>query len=74
MSSNAAKPPSWFHSWRSTARPAPDTDPADLGTAFGLDLSLSEAAHPPAAGSEGRPGWVQRLAERRPTRPKRGVS
>jgi len=65
MSSDAAKPQSWFHSWRSTPRPPPDTDPADLGTAFGLDLSMSEAAPLPAASSEGRPGWVQRLAERR---------
>ena len=65
MSSNAAKPQRWFHSWRATPRPAPDTDPADLGTAFGLDLSLSEAAQLPAAAAERRPGWVQRLAERR---------
>jgi len=64
MPSNAAKPQSWFHSWRSTPRPAPDTDPADLGTAFGLDLSMSEAPLPPAA-TEARPGWVQRLADRR---------
>ena len=65
MSSNAAKPPSWFHSWRSTARPAPDTDPADLGTAFGLDLSMSEASALPPVPAEVRPGWMQRLAERR---------
>jgi hypothetical protein len=65
MSSNAAKPQSWFHNWRSTPRPAPDTDPADLGTAFGLDLSMSEAAPLPPASVDTRPGWVQRLAERR---------
>ena len=29
MSSDAAKPQSWFHSWRSTPRPPPDTDPAE---------------------------------------------
>lgn len=65
MSSTAAKPQSWFHSWRSTPRPAPDTDPADLGTAFGLDLSMSEGTPLPPASSKGQPGWVQRLAERR---------
>ncbi len=65
MPSNAAKPERWFHSWRSKPRPAPDTDPADLGTAFGLDLSLSEAAALPVTSSEGRPGWMQRLSERR---------
>jgi hypothetical protein len=65
MTSKAAQPQRWFHSWRSTPRPAPDTDPADLGTAFGLDLSLSEPAALPATPAERRPGWVQRLAERR---------
>lgn len=65
MLSKAAKPPSWFHRWRSASRPAPDTDPADLGTAFGLDLSMSQAAPLPPAAGEARPGWVQRLADRR---------
>jgi hypothetical protein len=53
----------WFGSWRSVERPAQD-DPADLGTAFGLDLSLSELPHEPLPAAR-RPGWVQRLAERR---------
>ena len=65
MPSKAAKPRSWFHSWRSTPRPAPDTDPADLGTAFGLDLSMSEDSQLPPIASEARLGWVRRLAERR---------
>ncbi len=65
MPSNAAKTQSWFHSWRSNSRPAPDTDPADLGTAFGLDLSMSELPITPPAAGEARPGWVQRLASRR---------
>lgn len=64
MPSNATRPQRWFPSWRSTSRPAPDTDPADLGTAFGLDLSLSEAAAAPATRGKSRPGWVQRLASR----------
>ncbi len=69
MTSNTARPQRWFSSWRATARPAPDTDPADLGTAFGLDLSLSELAPLPPAPDERRPGWVQRLADRRRSAP-----
>jgi hypothetical protein len=53
----------WFAGWRSAERPAQD-DPADLGTAFGLDLSLSELSHEPLPATP-RPGWMQRLAERR---------
>ena len=53
----------WFAAWRSAERPAQD-DPADLGTAFGLDLSLNEMQHEPAP-AERRPGWVRRLAARR---------
>jgi hypothetical protein len=43
-------------------------DPADLGTAFGLDLSLNEIAHEPPATvgpALSRPGWVGRLILRR---------
>lgn len=59
-----ASPRRWFQGWRPAPRPAED-DPADYGTAFGLDLSLpaeSPVAVTPAAK---RPGWVQRMAERR---------
>jgi hypothetical protein len=31
----------WFHAWRS--EPVPQPDFADLGTAFGLDMSLMDA-------------------------------
>ena len=41
-------PRRWFGLWR-TAERATGDDPADLGTAFGLDLSLSEL------GDEGPP-------------------
>jgi hypothetical protein len=61
---NKETPHRWFNGWRSPPRPQED-DPADMGTAFGLDLSLSEPAALPATPAERRPGWVQRLAERR---------
>ncbi len=55
----------WFSAWRATGRPVQD-DPADLGTAFGLDLSLNEMIHePPPPAPPGRSaGWMQRLAGR----------
>lgn len=55
----------WFSGWRSAPR-AQETDPADMGTAFGLDLSLnmllSETPPVPAARV---PSWVSRLSLRR---------
>ncbi len=67
MSSKAVSSRRWFSHWRSGSRPAPDTDPADLGTAFGLDLSMSEPLPLPAAPPERRPGWMRRLTTRRRT-------
>jgi hypothetical protein len=64
--SKAAPPQRWFTGWRSPA-PPPVLDAADLGTAFGLDMSLLPA---PAdtAGPQPKPaprrGWMQRLASR----------
>ena len=56
----------WFSIWRSADRPAPDTDPADLGTAFGLEMSMLETPTEPATPSAGRrPAWVRRLTGRR---------
>jgi hypothetical protein len=57
----------WFGFWRSADRRAQD-DPADFGTAFGLDLSLSRLAEdapaePAPMGVE--QGWMQRLLARR---------
>ena len=65
--SKAATPNRWFSGWRTRPQPA-DMDPADFGTAFGLDLSMNAVEHeaPPAAPPAGRqPGWVRRLAARR---------
>lgn len=64
---NKAPPsPRWFAGWRASQRPAA-VDPADLGTAFGLDLSLNELQHEPPAPDPAaqRPGWMRRLATRR---------
>ena len=63
--SNDAIPHRWFSGWRTQQTPALD-DPADMGTAFGLDLSLSELPHESVAAeqAERQPGWVQRLTGR----------
>jgi len=60
-------PRRWFGLWRAAER-APEDDPADLGTAFGLDLSLSELGDelpPPPPPMQGKAGWMQRLTLRR---------
>lgn len=55
----------WFSGRRAPERQQ-ESDPADLGTAFGLDLSLSVAPDvPPPPAEERRAGWVRRLADRR---------
>lgn len=62
---DAAPTHHWFTGRRLTDREV-DPDPADLGTAFGLDLSLNEIPHEPVAPpADQRPGWVQRLKPRR---------
>ncbi len=62
---NDLTPHRWFPAWRAHSPPA-DTDAADLGTAFGLDLSLDEMAHSPRpAPVAPRPGWISRLTNRR---------
>jgi hypothetical protein len=69
--SKPVAPHRWFTGWRSAAARAPQDDPADLGTAFGLDMSLGDETLPhappePAPAAAGRsPGWVQRLTLRR---------
>jgi hypothetical protein len=59
-----AAPNRWFSGLRATARPAYE-DPADYGTAFGLDLSLNELVHEPVPPLKPPPGWMQRLTSRR---------
>jgi hypothetical protein len=36
-------------------------DPADFGTAFGLEMSLGEPASPQATAKANRPRWLDRL-------------
>ena len=57
----------WFSGWRSSPRPQ-EADPADMGTAFGLDLSLN-VLHPETAPAPKvrTASWVSRLALRRKT-------
>ncbi len=60
-----ASSPRWFARWRAAETTAED-DPADLGTAFGLDLSMDDTTPqplptPPVA----QPGWMQRITSRR---------
>lgn len=61
-------PRRWFGLWRAAER-SPKDDPADMGTAFGLDLSLSELDDepPPSSALEGKASWMQRMTlKRRP--------
>jgi hypothetical protein len=61
-----ATPTRWFSAWRPASRVVQD-DPADLGTAFGLDMSMmDDASLPSPAPAERRAsGWAQRLGWRR---------
>jgi hypothetical protein len=54
----------WFAGWRQARRPV-DVDPADLGTAFGLDLSLHELHPENPAPAARKSGWLRRLGWRR---------
>ena len=64
--SDASNPFRLFDMWRRRADDAAQSEPADMGTAFGLDLSLnmllSETPPVPAARV---PSWVSRLSLRR---------
>lgn len=68
MNDNARSAP-WYAPWRSVERAPAADDPADLGTAFGLDLSMAPAEEPPPAAPKRRdtsPGrWLDRLPLRR---------
>lgn len=72
MTTKHASSPRWYQPWRRTeARAA--ADPADLGTCFGLELSLApEPAPAQPEDKTSRPvsragwtGWMQRLAAKR---------
>jgi hypothetical protein len=63
---NKAPSARWYSLWRSPA--ARQDDWADLGTAFGLDLSMGPDAPATPAPTEAKPrstGWVRRLTTRR---------
>lgn len=69
---HADSTPPWYAPWRQAARPDPADDPAGLGTAFGLDLSMPQPPSPalptpPTGGSNHTGRWVLRLAARRRT-------
>ena len=63
-------PHRWFPAWRIPS-PRPEFDAADVGTAFGLDMSLTEMADAPlqAPATARRAGWMSRLMSpmRKPT-------
>ncbi len=58
-------PNRWFAAWRARPVQAPALDPADCGTAFGLDLSIPSADTPPPATAPATTGWRERWARRR---------
>ncbi len=63
--SKTAPTPRWFDAWRESPR-VPQDDPADLGTAYGMEMSLGhDFAPPPTTPARRPPGWVQRLTSRR---------
>lgn len=59
-------PRRWFTGWRASPGPAED-DPANYGTAFGLDMSLLQPHALPMASVAAKPspGWIRRLSMRR---------
>lgn len=65
----AESPARWYHPWQSQ-RAQDDDDAADMGTAFGLDMSISDeaadAAARAAAATRG-PGFMARWTNRRKT-------
>jgi hypothetical protein len=57
--------PRWYQPWRRPEARALE-DPADLGTCFGMEVSLSaQASAVKAVEPPRRLGWVQRLAAKR---------
>lgn len=62
MSIKAVNSQHWLQAWRKLSGAAAQDDPAEMGTAFGLDQSLTEAPPAPAAAPERRSGWVRRAS------------
>jgi len=63
-----ANPPRWYAPWRQGEVRAADrtADPADLGTCFGLELTLAAMSTPGPAAPARRVGWMQRFSSKRP--------
>ncbi len=62
--SDASNPFRLFDMWRRRADDAALSEPADMGTAFGLELSMLPDDEPSATASSGAPGgtgWWRRL-------------
>lgn len=65
----AESPARWYHPWQSQ-RAQDDDDAADMGTAFGLDMSISDEAADAAtrtAAAARDPGFLARWTHRRKT-------
>jgi hypothetical protein len=62
-----ANPPRWYQPWRQAEGRV--QDPADLGTCFGLEVTLAAEPAPTktTADPARRGGWVQRLTAKRRT-------
>jgi hypothetical protein len=58
-------PTRWYAAWRSRPVAPAHPDPADCGTAFGLDLSIPGDETPPRAAAPAPTGWRARWAWRR---------
>jgi hypothetical protein len=58
----AVIPSRWFSGWRTADRPMQD-DPADLGTAFGLEMSLNESAREADCAQALRNGTAEETAQ-----------
>jgi hypothetical protein len=65
----AETPARWYHAWQ-PRRAEVDDDAADMGTAFGLDMSIpDETVEAPSATTAARrePGFMARWNNRRKT-------
>jgi hypothetical protein len=65
MKNAARSQPRWFAAWRARPVVAPAPDPADCGTAFGLDLSILADSAASRATPAAPQGWRARWAARR---------